>query len=158
MNLAQPAPMTAPALALALLPGDSTDAAMAAGARLADLLDAEFAALKVQDMNAMEQLQADKTAQLQALTAWAAQAAPSQNPADTETDTARLAGWPAFQDLMAQCRQAHWRNETLMSRQLDAIRGTLRALNAGESSGSVELYDRMGQMGRRLGARGYSDA
>ena len=158
MLAASPASITPPAPAQAssadaptLLPGDSLEAALALGERLAATLEAEFEALKARDIEAMEQLQPGKTAQLQALSDWAAQAAPRE-------DQAAPPGWPEFVERMDQCRQTHWRNETLLMRQLDAIRGTLRALHAGEDAASVELYDRMGKVARRLGARGYSDA
>lgn len=129
-----------------LLPGADMDLAMAAAERLAELLEAELAALQGRDIERLEQMQASKTTQLQALAAWAAGAVGTP-------------GWSEFQDRIAQCRQAHWRNETLMARQLDAIRGTLIALQAHDGAGgAVELYDRMGQMARRKGARGYSDA
>lgn len=149
-------PGIAPADAPALQPGDGVDAALAASDRLAAVLEAEFEALKGRDIEAMERLQPGKTAQLQALSDWAAHARPADAADAAGPDP--LPGWSDFLDRIAQCRQAHWRNETLLVRQLDAIRGTLRALHAGEDAASVELYDRMGQVARRMSARGYSDA
>jgi flagellar biosynthesis/type III secretory pathway chaperone len=130
--------------------------ALAAAAQLAVWLEAEFSALKTQDIDRFEQLQPGKTAQLQALTDWASANVPEKDEAGL-AGTAP-AGWNDFQDLIRQCRDAHWRNETLMSRQLDAIRGTLRALHSNDPASTVELYDRMGQMSRRMGARGFGDA
>ena len=151
MSQALAAPAGVPA-APALQLGQAVDAALAATDRLQALLEAEFEALKARDIEAMEQMQADKTAQLQALSDWAAGAAPAEGA------TQAPPGWPEFLERIGQCRQAHWRNETLLMRQLDAISGTLRALHAGEDAASVELYDRMGQVARRMSARGYSQA
>jgi len=154
-------PLQAPALSAAapaeplaaLLPNAPHDQAMAAVARLATWLEDEFSALKTQDIDHFEQLQPGKSAQLQALTAWAAANAPVP-----DQNAPLPAGWSDFQDQIRLCRDAHWRNETLMSRQLDAIRGTLQALHAPDPASSVELYDRMGQMSRRMGARGFGNA
>ena len=52
----------------------------------------------------------------------------------------------------------HRRNEILISRKLDAIRGTLQTLNGGESTASVEVYDRLGRMARSRAGRGYEEA
>jgi hypothetical protein len=138
---------------VALLPGAPHAQAMAAVARLGAWLEDEFDALKTQDMDRFEQLQPGKTEQLQALTAWAAASAPppgSEGPAPAD--------WTDFQEQIRLCRDAHWRNETLMSRQLDAIRGTLQALQLSDPASSVDLYDRMGQMSRRMGGRGFGNA
>ena len=137
----------------ALLAGDPHAQAMAAVARLRAWLEEEFNALKSQDLDRFEQLQPGKTEQLQALTAWAAASAPA---ADSEAPVP--ADWSDFQDQIRLCRDAHWRNETLMSRQLDAIRGTLQALHSPDPASSVDLYDRMGQMSRRMGGRGFGNA
>lgn len=146
----------------ALAPGDTMDQAVAAVARLADLLEAEFAALQVKDTEAIEQIQADKTARLQALAIWAADATPRTHADETRQSNPSRAlpsGWSDFQVLIAQCHQAHWRNETLMSRQLEAIRETLNALYIHDArNGPVELYDRMGQLPKRQRAQRYSDA
>jgi flagellar biosynthesis/type III secretory pathway chaperone len=155
----------APAVAVVplpdLLPPLMADAphadAMASAANLAVWLEAEFSALKAQDIDRFEQLQPGKTAQLQALTDWASTNAPDPDGVGV-AGSVPAADWNDFQDLIRQCRDAHWRNETLMSRQLDAIRGTLRALHSSDPAATVDLYDRMGQMSRRMGARGFGDA
>jgi hypothetical protein len=48
----------------------------------------------------------------------------------------------------------HRRNEILIIRKLDAIRGTLQTLNGTDSTASVEVYDRLGRMARGRGGRG----
>jgi hypothetical protein len=46
------------------------------------------------------------------------------------------------------------RNLQLLQRQLQAVRGTLQALQ-GDSAPAIDLYDRMGQIARRPGILGY---
>lgn len=114
---------------------------------LLQLLEAEFEALKTQNLDRFEQLQADKTRLLDQL-------AQSQVPDQTPPTQA----WLDFQDTVARCRDAHRRNETLMQHQLNAIRGTLQALRADAGLESVEVYDKLGHMHTRLGGRGYQEA
>lgn len=59
---------------------------------------------------------------------------------------------------MVQCRDAHRRNELLIARQLDAIRGTISALQGTSGQASVEVYDRLGKLSRIKRARGYNEA
>ena len=62
--------------------------------------------------------------------------------------------WQQLQEPLLQCKQDHMRNIQLLQRQLQAVRGTLQALQ-GDSAPAVDLYDRMGQIARRQGAWGY---
>jgi len=127
----------------------SQDAALLAApedaARLADVLALEFDALKTRDLAALEAVQDEKTELLQRL-AEVAEWAISQNPVPPV--------WQQLQDGLRQCKQDHLRNIQLMQRQLEAVRGTLQSLQ-GESSPTLDLYDRMGQVSRRSGAWGY---
>jgi flagellar biosynthesis/type III secretory pathway chaperone len=127
---------------------DPLAAMMAAPAdtvRLAEILATEFEALKNRDLEAFESVQDEKTGVLQRLAALAEWAA-VQNP--------QPQAWQQLQDDLAQCKQDHLRNIQLMQRQLQAVRGTLQALQ-GESAPTLDLYDRMGQVSRRSGAWGY---
>jgi hypothetical protein len=73
-----------------------------------------------------------------------------------ETDHSQIDddAWISFRDLMSACRDMHRRNEILIIRKLDAIRGTLQTLNGTDSTASVEVYDRLGRMARGRGGRG----
>ena len=115
------------------------------GARLAEILSLEFDALKIRDLAAFEAIQDEKTLLLQGLASLAEWAA-AQNPMPVV--------WQQMQDGLQQCKQDHLRNIQLLQRQLQAVKGTLQALQ-GESSPAVDLYDRMGQIARRQGAWGY---
>ena len=124
---------------------------MALAQSLEQLLEREFDLLKVQDLAAFEAQQPAKNNLLQQLT---------QLTGITGPGTAEALGpqWRPFRLHMAHCRDLHRRNEVLISRKLDAIRGALQSLQVQDPTSSVEIYDRLGKVsrGRRRG-RGYSD-
>ncbi len=128
-------------------PSPATDA-LAQADRLRALLEQEFTALKAQALADFEALQTPKTALLERL---------SQNVGALRNANDDPA-WQPFRDAMAQCRDLHRRNEILISRQLDAIRGTLQALQGNPLRGADEVYDRLGQLRAGRRARGYSMA
>jgi flagellar biosynthesis/type III secretory pathway chaperone len=121
-------------------------AAPEAVARLAEILGLEFEALKVRDLNAFEAIQEEKNLLLQNLASLAEWAAP-QNPVPLI--------WQQVQGSLRQSKQDHLRNIQLLQRQLQAVKGTLQALQGESAAPSVDLYDRMGQIARRPGAWGY---
>ena len=121
-------------------------AAMEQGLTLQQLLEEEFEALRVQDLNAFDALQQTKLDIFKNLTALTG--------VDTEHSQIDDDAWICFRDLMSACRDMHRRNEILIIRKLDAIRGTLQTLNGTDSTASVEVYDRLGRMARGRGGRG----
>ena len=141
--------MTTPAIATEAAP---LEQALALAQTLQDMLDLEFEQLKVQNLDAFEASQASKNELLQQL----AQLAGIEGP-----DSADALGpeWDGFKEHMAHCRDMHRRNEVLIGRKIDAIRGALQSLQAQDPTSSVEIYDRLGKLSRvRRGGRGYSDA
>ena len=119
--------------------------------RLVDLLDEEFNALKEQDLDAFEELLNEKNHILADLT----QLTGVRQPEDAD----RLGPeWTPFRQRMASCRDMHRRNEILILRKLDAIRGALESLNVNDPTSPVEVYDRLGQIKRLRRMRGYSEA
>ena len=139
--------------------------------RLHVLLEEEFEALKRRDLDLFEQLQPGKARLLEALAAGAHPLEPGAEAADPATPDSPETAEPASphpsqnpsqnpdpaRELLLQCRDAHRRNETLMQRQLEAVRGALQALSAESGLDTVEVYDRLGQMRSRGGGR-YTDA
>ena len=110
--------------------------------RLAVCLDQEFEALKQRDLQAFEALQPPKNQELEKLNAlaqWCSQMQPAP-PA-----------WQALRESLLQSRENHLRNIQLLQRQLQAVRGTLQALQ-GDAAPAVDLYDRSGQVSRRHAA------
>jgi flagellar biosynthesis/type III secretory pathway chaperone len=122
--------------------------APADAARLSELLAQEFEMLKTRDMAGFDALQDERTALLQRLASVAEWAA-AQNPVPQM--------WQDLQPGLLQCKQDHLRNIQLLQRQLQAVKGALQALQ-GESSATVDLYDRLGQVSRRHKASPFLDA
>jgi len=119
--------------------------------RLTDLLDEEFNALKEQNLDAFEELLEEKNHILADLS----QLTGVRQPEDAD----RLGPeWTPFRTRMAICRDMHRRNEILILRKLDAIRGALESLNVNDPTSPVEVYDRLGQIKRLKRMRGYSEA
>ena len=119
---------------------------------LRDLLEQEFEQLKHQDLDAFDARQEQKNTVLHKLTELAGITGP---------DSADALGpeWDPFKQIMGDCRDLHRRNEILIHRKLDAIRGALQSLQAEDPVSSVEMYDRLGKMARRPRAgRGYTEA
>jgi hypothetical protein len=66
-------------------------------------------------------------------------------------------GGPAQAAASKASAGASRRNEVLMSRKLDAIRGALHTLRGADPTAPVEVYDRLGRMARMRGGRGYEE-
>jgi len=119
--------------------------------RLVNLLDEEFNALKEQDLDAFEELLNEKNHILADLS----QVTGVRQPEDAD----RLGPeWAPFRQRMVICRDMHRRNEILILRKLDAIRGALESLNVSDPTSPVEVYDRLGQIKRLKRMRGYNEA
>ncbi len=127
---------------------EPTEQANELARQLAEILESEFDALRVQDLDQFEQLQPIKNELLTELT--------RLSPPAHEVQT--LPQWQGFRELMPACRDAHRRNAVLMERKLEAIRGTLQSLRLEDPSSSVEVYDRLGHISRFSRNTGYSDA
>jgi flagellar biosynthesis/type III secretory pathway chaperone len=142
--------MTTPAIET---PASSLEQALALAQTLQDMLELEFEQLKVQNLDAFEASQASKNELLQQL----AQLAGIHGP-----DTADALGpeWDGFKEHMAHCRDMHRRNEVLIVRKIDAIRGALQSMQIQDAASSVEIYDRLGKVSRvgKRGGRGYAEA
>lgn len=118
---------------------------------LSSVLEEEFEALKVQDLDRFEQLLYLKTDLLQELSDITGVRQPED--ADALGDE-----WSLFREEMLACRDMHRRNEILIVRKLDAIRGALDSLQITDPASSVDVYDRLGRVNRMRRGRGYSEA
>jgi flagellar biosynthesis/type III secretory pathway chaperone len=119
-------------------------------AQLADLLEREFEALKVQDLDQFEILLSGKNHLLSEL---------SRLTGVTQLADADKLGshWNDFRTRMLICRNMHRRNEILIMRKLDAIRGALESLNVHDPASPVEVYDRLGQIKRIRRLRSFTE-
>ena len=130
-------------------PSPELVAALEHGLVLQQILLKEFDALREQNLDIFEALQPEKTHIFDALI--------RLTGVGTESNHLEEPEWDTFKNLIADCRDMHRRNEILISRKLDAIRGTLQTLNGGETTASVEVYDRLGRMARSRAGRGYEE-
>lgn len=125
--------------------------ALALAKTLEAMLEQEFEQLKAQNLDAFEATQTTKNELLGQL----ARLAGIQGP---ESADALGTEWDGFKEHMAHCRDLHRRNEVLIARKIDAIRGALQSLQVQDPASSVEIYDRLGRVSRVRRGRGYSDA
>jgi flagellar biosynthesis/type III secretory pathway chaperone len=116
--------------------------------QLNQMLELEFKALREQNLDEFEGLQPVKGELLLEI----AKLAP---PA---TDLQAKVEWQDFREMMMACRELHRRNEILIERRLDAIRGTLQSLRIQDNPSQIEVYNRLGHIARFSGARGYDEA
>ena len=124
-----------------------SERALSVSEQLVQLLALEFEALKSQDLDRFESLQAGKND----LLAEMSQLCPSAD------DLQQLPEWEPLRERLIECRDMHRRNAMLIERKLDAIRGTLHSLRTGDSGSPVEVYDRLGQVARFSRGRGYQE-
>ena len=131
----------------------SLEQALALAHALEDMLEQEFELLKVQNLDAFEASQPKKNELLKQL-------AELTGVEDKTSADALGPEWDGFKEQMAECRDKHRRNEVLIVRKIDAIRGALQSLQIQDPASSVEIYDRLGKVSRggRRGGRGYADA
>ena len=130
--------------------GAELASALAYGTALHELLENEFEALRAQELDRFEALQPEKLKIFEALSLLVAP--------DRDALFLDQPEWLSFRELISDCRDLHRRNEVLISRKLDAIRGTLHTLRGADPTAPVEVYDRLGRMSRMRGGRGYEEA
>ena len=129
------------------MPLPDLQAILASVKRLDSLLTDEFDALKTQRLDAFESLQQEKVVILQAL-ANSGILNNTGEAADSDTLKALLANplWADITDLLETCKRSHQRNELLISKQLDAIKGALATLQNQDPNGTLELYTKLGRV------------
>jgi flagellar biosynthesis/type III secretory pathway chaperone len=118
--------------------------------QLEGLLEREFEALKMQDLDQFEILLSGKNQLLAELT--------RLTGVNQLADADKLGPhWNDFRTRMLSCRDMHRRNEILIMRKLDAIRGALESMNVQNAASSVEVYDRLGQIKRIRRLRNFTE-
>jgi flagellar biosynthesis/type III secretory pathway chaperone len=111
--------------------------------RLDSLLTEEFEALKNQNLEFFEALQAEKLKILEVL-AGLDFIGEKLDQAATQ-DLLNNPIWNEITSLLERCKRSHQRNELLISKQLDSIRGALSALQDQDPSATLELYTKLGK-------------
>lgn len=124
------------------------------------VLDDEFSALKTQDLTTFESLQAQKLEILTFLSSddmleRVKRHTENNQKSDSATD---LLLWDEVMTLISQCRDLHRRNEVLISRKLESIRGALQTIQSPDAFNSVEVYDRLGKIRPNRSRQSMGDA
>ena len=115
---------------------------------LESVLEQEFEALKNQDLAHVDRLLNANNEILIDISRMTGVSDPSH--------ASKLDGsWDGFRSRMDYCRNLHRRNEMLVNRKLDAIRGALKSLHLTDPTSSVEVYDRLGKLNRVKRSRSY---
>jgi flagellar biosynthesis/type III secretory pathway chaperone len=122
--------------------------AQALAVQLSQMLELEFDALKIQDLDEFERLQPIKNDLLSQLT----ELAPRREILEEDPL------WSGWLESIAECRDKHRRNVVLMERKLESIRGALDSLRLPGTGSGVEIYDRLGHVSRFSRGRGYNEA
>jgi flagellar biosynthesis/type III secretory pathway chaperone len=123
--------------------------------QLQALLESEFESLRAGTLDGLEDLQSRKLVLLEQM----AQVAPGQLVKEEDLP----AEWMGFAELARDCRRLHQRNEMLVTRKLDAVRGALTALQVSSEGLIDETYDRKGRLSwggaprRRTANNAYQD-
>ena len=122
------------------------------------LLEQEFESLKVQDLTTFDGLQ-DKKLEILTLLTNDDMATHLKTHVNSATaPTPQNAGWSQVVTLLENCKGLHLRNQILINRKLESIRGALRTLQSSDKANDVEVYDRLGKMRGRRGFRRPSHA
>ena len=115
--------------------------------RLESLLTDEYEALKTQKLDAFESLQQEKTSLLQTLATSGIVQDPNQPPnRQTLEEIVKNPLWNDITEILERCKKTHQRNELLISKQLDAIKGALSTLQNQDPAGTLELYTKLGRV------------
>lgn len=108
---------------------------------LDELLDSEFAALRSSDIDSFERLQTEKVNIIQDLSNTEALVSLGKS-AETHQDT----GLDVLIDALGTCKEKFQRNELLINKKIEAIKGALHTLRSTSSTQSVELYNKLGKL------------
>ena len=121
---------------------------------LGALLEREFELLKAGDLDAFEQLQAQKAETLERLSSLVPLLTQDRSQAETDSDSTEESPMPLLEQIeetLAECRDAHLRNAMLIDRKIESTRSALEVLRSSRSAETGETYDKLGKM-----KRGYS--
>lgn len=108
---------------------------------LDELLDSEFAALRSSDIDSFERLQNEKIAIIQDLSNTEALVSLGKS-VETHQDT----GLDVLIDALSTCKEKFQRNELLINKKIEVIKGALHTLRNTSSIQSVELYNKLGKL------------
>jgi len=118
---------------------------------LGQLFTEEFDALKRQDIDLIEALQAKKEALLEQLADDRVAEALQTMTADENPDPQLLERWHVLQEICRVNLDAQKKNEILINRKLLVLREAINAIRLPAGQESVQLYNRLGKLGPARG-------
>ena len=110
------------------------------------VLSNEFKSLKEQDLESFEVLQTQKLEILDFLASEDLTQRIRAYAEDPDALADNVALWEQVMALMKDCKELHIRNEVLINRKLETIRGALHTIQTPDPLSSVEVYDRLGKI------------
>ena len=110
------------------------------------LLDNEFRSLKEQDLESFEHLQQQKIEILAFLGSEELLNRVKTYSESPDLLAEHLMLWEQVLLIMKDCKELHMRNEVLINRKLETIRGALHTIQTPDPLSSVEVYDRLGKI------------
>ena len=110
------------------------------------LLDNEFRSLKEQDLESFEHLQQQKIEILAFLGSEELLNRVKTYSESPDLLAENLMLWEQVLLIMKDCKELHMRNEVLINRKLETIRGALHTIQTPDPLSSVEVYDRLGKI------------
>ena len=110
------------------------------------LLNSEFRSLKEQDLQSFEELQQQKIEILDFLGSEELLERVKTYSESRDGLTENLMLWEQVLSLMKDCKELHMRNEVLINRKLETIRGALLTIQTPDPLSSVEVYDKLGKI------------
>ena len=131
--------------------GKSTaDHAIRFASELHRLLELEFEALKLQNLSEIESIQEKKIPILEYLS--------SDSVKANVTDATGDADWESFKSIISECKNAHRRNEILVNRRIDSIKGAINTVTGENKDDELEMYDKLGKLASKKSNKGILEA
>ena len=114
---------------------------------LEKILEQEFSALKQQDMDSFDRLQPRKIAIMEALGADGVIESITASDTSERSQTSREEV-SSIKIMIDRCHELHRRNEILINRKLEAVKGALASLREGSATDDVEVYTKAGGLAK----------
>ena len=114
---------------------------------LEKILEQEFSVLKQQDMDAFDRLQPRKIALMEALGADGVIESITASDTSEKSQSSREE-ISSIKILIDRCHELHRRNEILINRKLEAVKGALASLREGSTTDDVEVYTKAGGLAK----------
>ena len=129
--------------------GDADNAIRFAN-ELYKLLELEFEALKLQNLSEIESIQEKKVPILEFLS--------SDSIKASVTESRGHKGWEAFKSIISECKNSHRRNEILVNRRIESIKGALNTVTGENKDDELEMYDKLGKLAQKKKSKGILEA